>query len=449
MRHNEKPEMKTPTVLVTTAVLLMGAAEGRAQAPIRLGIDDAISRGIEASHHLAEIDARRTASAAAVQVRNAADRPVLSLQAGYTRTNHIDEFTLPDPGAGGRPVALYADVPDNYRTRIDLQWPIYTGGRTNALERAARTETDALGHDRSAAQADLKLEITRAYWSVVTAEASVRVLEQALARMEAHLVDARSRLQAGLVPQTDVLSTEAQRSRQQMLLIEARNLQEAASADLRRLCGLPADAAVDVDSTLAPPAAPVALPAALVGQARADRPERKALEFRIQGADQLRAAADAGRLPSLALTGGYDYARPNARNFPRVAEWNTGWDVSVNVNWSLWDGGRVKAEVAQAAANRLAVEEGLREFDAVLESDVRQQRLNLQSALAAIASADDAVRSAAEARRVVDDRYASGIATNTDALDAQLALVQAELDRTRGVANARLAAARLDRVLGR
>jgi outer membrane protein TolC len=50
---------------------------------------------------------------------------------------------------------------------------------------------------------------------------------------------------------------------------------------------------------------------------------------------------------------------------------------------------------------------------------------------------------------VVDDRYASGIATNRDTLDAQLALVQAELDRTRAVANARLAAARLDRLLGR
>jgi outer membrane protein len=439
--------MKIHTVLMMTAAVLIGAAEGRAQTPIHLGIDDAISRGIAASHRLAEIDARRTASVAAVQLRSIADRPLLSLQAGYMRTNHIPEFAVPD--ATGQPFVVYADVPDNYRTRIDLQWPIYTGGRSDALERAARAETDALGHDRSTAQADLKLEITRAYWSVVTAQASVRVLEQALARMEAHLVDARSRLQGGLVPQTDVLSSEAQRSRQQMLLIEARNLQEAASADLRRLCGLPADAAIEIDTTLSPPAAPVALPTALVDQARIDRPERKALEFRIEGADQVRAAADAGRLPSLALSGGYDYARPNVRNFPRLPEWNTSWDVSVNVNWTLWDGGRVKAEVAEAVANRHAIEEGLREFDAVLESDVRQQRLNLESALAAIASADDAVRSATEARRVVDDRYASGISTNTDALDAQLALVQAELDRTRAIANARLAAARLERVLGR
>jgi outer membrane protein len=450
MRHNEKrPVMKNPIVLTVSFSILLSGAEAPAQTSIRLTVDDAISRGIQASHRLAEIEARRTASVAAVDVRGSADRPVLSLQAGYTRTNHVDDFALPDPSAGGQLVSLYANVPDNYRTRLDLQWPIYTGGRTDALERAARAEADALGHDRSAAQADLKLEITRAYWSLVTAGASIGVLEQALARMDAHLANTRNRLQAGLVPPSDVLSTEAQRSRQQMLLIEARNLREATSADLHRLVGLPPDAMIEVDSTFAPPRAPAAPPAALVGQARADRPERRALEVRIQGADQLTAAANAGRLPSLALAGGYDYARPNPRIFPRAPDWRTSWDVSVNVNWSLWDGGRVKAEVAQAVANRHAVEEGLLEFDAVLESDVRQQRLNLESALAAISAAEDAVKSATEARRVVAERYAGGIATNTDALDAQLALTQAELDRTRAIANARLAAARLERVLGR
>jgi outer membrane protein TolC len=41
------------------------------------------------------------------------------------------------------------------------------------------------------------------------------------------------------------------------------------------------------------------------------------------------------------------------------------------------------------------------------------------------------------------------VATNTDVLDAQVALLQAELDRTRAQANAQLAAARLARALGR
>src|SRR5262249_17183062 len=121
----------------------------------------------------------------------------------------------------------------------------------------------------------------------------------------------------------------------------------------------------------------------------------------------------------------------------------------VNVNWPFLDGGRTRAEVAEAAAGRRAAEERLAEFDSVLAVEVRQRSNELDSSRAAIAAADDSVRSAPEAQRVVVDRVRAGVATNTDVVDAQTALLQAELDRTQAVANARLAEARLARAVGR
>jgi len=80
---------------------------------------------------------------------------------------------------------------------------------------------------------------------------------------------------------------------------------------------------------------------------------------------------------------------------------------------------------------------------------VRQRWLDLASSRAAVAAALDAVNAAAEARRVVGERFASGVATSTDVLDAQVALLQAELDRTQALASVKLAEARLNRALGR
>jgi outer membrane protein TolC len=438
-----------PAVLVVVLVLLGsgGARAVRAQTPVPLSLAEAIARGLETSHRLAEIDARRDAARAVAAAREAADAPLVSLQGGYSRTNHVTEFSVPGPAGGTR--VLYPDVPDNLRSRVDLQWPIYTGGRIDALERAARAEADAIGEDRAAAQADLTLEITRAFWAVVTARSAAEVLEQALARTDAHLADVRNRLAVGLVPPNEVLSAEAQRFRQELLLIEASNQGEASAAELRRLTGLDPDAAVEIDEPLAPPPPPAATAAAAIEQARVDRPERRALAIRIDQARAREAAAEAGRRPALAVTGGYDYARPNPRIFPRAAEWQTSWDVGLNLSWSLWDGGRVRADVTEAAANRRALEERRLEFDARLAAEIRLGRLDLASARAAITASDAAVRSAAEARRVVSDRFDAGVATNTDVIDAQLLLLQAELDRTRALANARLAAARLDRALGR
>ena len=105
-------------------------------------------------------------------VRESAERPTVTATAGVHRTNHVLEFTVPGPA--GFPRVLYPDVPNNYQSRLELRWPIYTGGRTDALERAARAEAEAAGADVQTAQADLRLEVTRAYWAVVTARVPAR-----------------------------------------------------------------------------------------------------------------------------------------------------------------------------------------------------------------------------------------------------------------------------------
>jgi outer membrane protein TolC len=183
--------------------------------------------------------------------------------------------------------------------------------------------------------------------------------------------------------------------------------------------------------------------------ARQQRAEHAALIKRAKAAEERKAAAAAGRKPTIAVGGGLDYARPNPRIFPREAAWRESWDASITLNWPLFDGGRTRAEVAEATAMARAASERLAEFDTALAVEVRQRLSELESSRAAIDAATDAVRAAAEATRVVGDRFNAGVATSTDRLDAHVARLQADLDRTQALANARLAEARLARALGR
>jgi outer membrane protein TolC len=417
-------------------------------APVRLTLDEAIAWGLEASYRVDELSARQEAARAVADQRGAAERPQVAAIASYTRTNHVEEFSVPNASGGVR--VIYPDIPDNVRSRIDLQWPIYTGGRLEALTRAADAEAEALGHDRDALRADLKLEITRSFWAVLTARASFDVVRQALERTSAHLGDVRNQLGVGLVPPSDVLTIEAQHARQRTLSIEAESLVETATAEFKRLIGMNQDLAVEI-VTPATTTTPLAMPfdAVLVKDLRADRPERKSLLFRITAAEERVTAASAGTLPVLTAIGGYDVARPNPRIFPIQEKWKPSWDIGINVRWSLFDGGRVRAEAAEAAANRRAVEARLRDFDDVVQVELRQRLAEVKSAFAAIEAAVTGVGAATEARRVIAERFSAGVATNTDVLNAQTVLLEAELDVTRARANAALAGARLERALGR
>jgi outer membrane protein TolC len=419
-----------------------------ARAQTGLTLEDAIARGLANSERIAELEARSAAAAAGEQGRAADRLPILSATGGYTRTNHVTEFSIPLTGAPPR--IIYPDIPDNYRTRLDLQWPIYTAGRVDALERAARAEREATAEDLAAARADLRLEITRAFWALVTATESERVVRRSVDSIDSHVRDLRSRLEQGLIPPNDVLSAQAQQSRQRLLAIETANQRGVAEADLQRLLGPGSPPRIEPAATLEPPG-PGAIGAAdaLISQAHDQRSERRALEDRAAAAREQIAVARSKSLPQVAVNGGYDYARPNPRIFPRSSLWEDSWDVSVNVTWSIWDGGRSRADGAQAAATARAAASRVLDFDRQLTFEIRQRRLEVDSSRAAIEAAADGVRAAQEAFRVVGERFNAGVATNTDVLDAETALLQAQLDQTRALANAMLADARLARAVGR
>src|SRR5436189_93850 len=63
-------------------------------AALRLTLDDAVRRGLETSHRIAEAIARREAVDAVAGERHAAMLPQVAAQAGYTRTNRVDTFGI-------------------------------------------------------------------------------------------------------------------------------------------------------------------------------------------------------------------------------------------------------------------------------------------------------------------------------------------------------------------
>ena len=457
----------TRTCTTLIALLAVSAAPLAAQDPVRLTQDEAVARALQTSHRLAEATARVTGAEASIRGRQAAEQPTVILSGGYTRTNHVDEFGVPQPNGTLR--VIYPDVPDNYFTRISMQWPIYTAGRTDALIRAASAEARAAGEDVRTARADLRLETVRAYWALVTATEAARVLQEAVNRADAIVRDVRARFDSGLIPPNEVSSAEAQRSRQQLQLIEAENQRRSVLEDLRRLTGVtgviepaerlspfsasgpPSPAAAGATPPTTAPAPTTRAVADQIAQpvSGTDRSERQALVERIAAASERLLAIEAGRKPTVAVAAAADYANPNPRIFPRNDVWRNSWEVGFTASWTLFDGGRVAADAAEAAAAVTASRARLADLDALIAVDVAQRRLDLESARASLTAADEGVRSATEARRVLSERFNVGVATSTEVLDAQVALLQAELDRTRALASIKLAEARLDRAIGR
>ena len=431
--------------------LVPAVAWAQTAQPLSLTLEEAIGRGLAAAPRVAAAKAREQAAGATVSAEAAGRQPVVSTGAGFLRTNHVDAFglTLPD----GTLRTIFPDIPDNYQAHAEVDVPIYTAGRLGALVSSAKAERAAAADDRESTEADLRLEIAGAYWSLVTARAGVTVLEQGLARADATVSDARARVEAGFLPPSDRLSAEAERARESVRLIQARHEAALAELTLDRLVGADLGQPIATASPMAEPD-----PAAdalerrgvvdLVNHARQGRPELGSLQAH---ADALEAAAEASRAavrPSVAGVGTVEPARPNPIFVPRADDWKVSWSLGVNVNWALWDGGRAQAQAAAQTAQAEALRRQADDVEAGIGVEIRERLLDLDADRAALSASVEAVTAATEAHRVVAERFRAGVATSTEVLDAEVALLEAALESTRLTAAQRLDEARLRHAIG-
>ena len=439
--------MTCRSVLILVATVCC-AAPAAGQTP--LSLDDARRRAVAESLQVADARTRELAAAAAVRSRQSLSKPTITASSGVVRTNRVDPFGL--PRADGSLQILYPDIPMNYRVRAEAGIPLYTAGRVAAQVAAAESELRAAETDRRTLERDVQLDATRAYLTLATANETVRVLEQAVSRAEAVERDVAARVDAGVLPPNEVANARAQRARQQIRLIHARQEVVVAETDLSRVIGGSVRDRYQLTTPLDEPLPDTPFgdlhAEPLIAQALSGRLERDSLEHRHTA---LRANVDAARAaarPQLNALAAVEPARPNPRYFPRMDVWHTSWDLAVQVTWTLWDGGRARAEQAVADANVQSLVLRLEQFDDALAIDVVQRTSELAANRAARAAVEEVVAAAVEALRVVQERFDAGVATPTEILDAQVSRLEAELERTQLAARLRLSEARLLRTLG-
>jgi len=478
LRSFSRSADRLPPRMAAAAILILVLASSTAPgdplpAPVRLTLAEALGRAREASAHLAELRSLAAAAGAGLNGARAERLPKIDASASYTRQSDVPELRLTLPGVGTETV--FPNIPDNYRGHLGLELPLYTSGRIANAVTANAGQLTAANQDVQQGRADVEQETAAAYWSLVTARDSERVLAESLVDYDAHLKESRDRRDLGMAASNEVLAVQVQREQAELARLQAASSAAVANANLQRLLDLPPGTGIEPVEPLAEPApspapagaaspaspAPTASPAAapsppaaeppeaLVAAAEAARPEIVALRSRIAAGRANAAATRAGLWPQANLSAGYDYANPNPRILPLEPRWKGSWSVGAVVSLSLFDGGRTAAAAAQVDAQADALGHRLEDLERRVRLEVTQRLLELSTARQAAAVAVANLDSAHENVRVARDRYHEGVIPSSELLDAETALLRAGLDRTNALAQVRVALANLERAVGR
>jgi outer membrane protein TolC len=436
-------------VLLVVIPASMAAAEKK-----RLLVDEAVSLAMR-NNKLVQISRMKAESASARHDETAAaNKPTLQLQAGYTRLSDIPGLTMSLPAPPPAPpntwfsAPLVSNIPDNYALKATVQYPLFTGHALEGAEKAADYNAMASGSDFTNDRSELAFGVKNAYWWLYKAIKVKSVLDKNVEQMRQHLDDVKSMVEAGIILKDEQLKAQVRLLNTRFSQTDANNNVRLAMMALNNIIGLPLDMEIEPTSKLLPENRALKPLSDYLQDAANNRPDLKAALTRVSASGEAVRAAKGGYYPQVGLFGNVSYMRPNPRIFPGMDEFDTTWDVGVGINYNLLDWGAVKSRVRQAEAAKSQAELAAEQMKDAVELDLNQSYLLLRQATERISISREAVEEAQESLRITKNRFAGGFATNTDVLDAEVGLLQAQLNYTVSIADYEVADAKMKRSVG-
>lgn len=336
----------------------------------------------------------------------------------------------------------HPDATDNFRTALTVEQSLFD--RTIAANvRTASIARDMAATGRQLVDQDLTAAVTDAFGRVLIAAAMVRSTAATVDTARADRELAANRRDAGRVTDADVLQMDVYLARAREQHVQATTDERIARARLNQLMGEALSAMFPIDS--APPAMVIDItnPSGLEEEALRRRPEVAIAKQQEQLAAAAVAAAQAAFLPHVAAVGAWEL---------NGGSWNSrssSWVAGVAARMNLFRGLADKARLAEAReqVTRRALERDKAETMARL--DVRTAIARLEAARASEAVGRAAADQARESRRIIRDRYESGLTDAAMLLRAADAEQQADAQQIAARVHVLTATANLQRAVGR
>ena len=402
-------------------------------------LDALEARAMTDSPTLAIAAARLAQARATVTAQSAGLFPSLNLSSRDQR------FRI----SADRPLANYASpnastVQNDFTLGVGASYEVDLAGRVSRSIEGAKASAEQSAADLANTRLVVGAELASDWFSLVTLDASLDVLDRSIAlqRKALDFVNQRHELGAG---------TGLEVAQQQALLdntltqVDVQKRQRAQFEHaIAALVGAPAPtfSIPPVERELQPPPIPVGVPSDLLQR----RPDVASAERAMAAANAQIGVASAAFYPSVLL-------QPSVGEESRILSAlfdapSLVWSLGVSATQTLFDAGRTRANVDFAKAGYDASVAAYRRTVLVAMQEVEDGITGVASLDRATAQAQRAVASAQRVLDMASARYEGGVATYLDVITAQQSLLSAQLQAAQLAGQRQIVAATLAKALG-
>jgi len=429
--------MKHKLLIITGALFFLSSAT--AQQSKTLTLKDAVALTLGYNKTLKANQVKIEAAAAATQEAYEKKLPEAGVSASYVylpvQPNIVMKNGSTNSGGPGVNQVSFA--------MANVSVPVYNAGKlkygiesAKYLEQAVKLNAD---NDRE----QIILNTVNACINLYKAHMAITLVKENLQQAQQRVKDFTSLEKNGLLPRNDLMKAELQTSNVELSLLDAQTNYKLACVNMNLMMGLPEQ------TELVPDRAGLTLPLSIKTldeyeqDALKGRKDVSALSFREKAADLGIKSVKTNYYPSVALTGGYV-----AADIPKFLSVTNAVTIGVGVKYdmaSLW---KTKTKIQQAKLKVQEIKLGEESLNDNIRLQVNQAYELYLLSEKKIQVYEKAVEQATENYRITKNKYDNALATTTELLDADVALLQTKLGVTNAKADSFLAYNKLLQVTG-
>jgi outer membrane protein len=294
-------------------------------------------------------------------------------------------------------------------------------GRTVNLTESARLRAKAQENNAQATREQILLEVDRAFYAALQAQAVTRVAEKTVSAREGFLEQVTALASNKLRSDLDVSFARVNVEDAQLLLSRTRNDSQAAYAQLANLMGTREPKTYRlIEQPMPPPLSTNATE--LVEEGLQSRPDVLRLRNDQQASLKLARAERAARFPVIAAIGSAGVVPIHDPELPDSYA-----AAGLTMTLPLFAGGFYSARQKEAELRAQAAAESLRELENNVIRDVRIAWLNAQNAFDRLRITSQLLRNAQESYALAQARYQNGLSSIVELNQAELNQVSAQI----------------------
>lgn len=374
----------------------------------------------------AELELER--NRALLREAQAANLPTVNAQGS------LDLQENPNGGTDTNPFDGATRIEDNVITTLGgslrIDYDVFTSGQRSSTIRAREEQIRLQQLQVEVLAEQLRLNVSNDYYDMQQSDSDVRIADDTVTQSQQSLRDAGALERAGVGTRFDVLQAQVQLANDQQTLVQARSQQQIDRRQLAQRLGLAQSADVSAaDPVAVEPDWSLTLEDSII-LAYKSRAEMEQQLVQRDIAELQRRAALAALGPQVSLFAQYSVSNPTNDGNP---DFNDIYQVGAQVNLALFEGGAARARARQQEITGAIAENDFANTRNTVRFEVEQAFLSLLANQANIGTAEIGLEQAEEALRLARLRFQAGVGTQTDVLDSQTDLTQAQGNQVRAI----------------